>query len=81
MLKHSLHETNTKMKHKRYKNFKTFFLNIILIDFLGLLYDFIVNLDAGLVTDFRLAPCVIFILYNIIKKQMKNTKVTIKCKS
>ena len=50
------------MKHKQYENFKTFFY-IILIDFLCLLYDFIVNLDTGLVMDFRLAPCVIFILY------------------
>ena len=62
MLKHLLHETYDLMKHKQYENFKTFFC-IILIDFLCLLYDFIVNLDTGLVTDFPLAPCVIFILY------------------
>ena len=42
------------MKHKQYENFKAF---------LCLLYDFILNLNTGLVTDFRLAPCVIFILY------------------
>ena len=39
------------------------FFNIILIHFLRLLHDFIVNLNAGLVTGSRLAPCVIFILY------------------
>ena len=56
------------MKHKQYENFKTFF-NIILIDFLCLLYDFIVNLNTGLVTDFRLAPCVIFILYLAFRRR------------
>ena len=35
-------------------------ITTITIHFLCLLHDFIVNLDAGLVTGSRLAPCVFF---------------------